>query len=274
MAHVALAVGLPKVIAPPGAMFVAAQHDDPFARMLADAYTLLHSRGGDLSHTMDELEHLAQRMRCHEKSTRMRIWQICISSETLHAEPGRKMNMKPAREQPSDTTLRDGQHVLIRPIGKQDIELERRFIELLSPSSRRFRFLGTMNSPDNALLKQLVDIDPSRDVAFIALSGQGAEQREVGVARLSTGADERTCEFAVTVSDEWHHKGLGTMLMQRLVDSAMARGLESMYSIDAADNGLMREFAEHMGLRHEPDPNDATQVRYSLDLKKAAVVRV
>lgn len=39
-----------------------------------------------------------------------------------------------------------------------------------------------------------------------------------------------------------------------------------MDSSDAWDNELMRRFAAHMGLRHEIDPGDATQVRYSLDL--------
>ena len=38
--------------------------------------------------------------------------------------------------------LRDGTTVLIRPITDEDVTLERRFIEGLSPQSSRFRFLG------------------------------------------------------------------------------------------------------------------------------------
>ena len=38
-------------------------------------------------------------------------------------------------------TLSDGTHVLIRLIRSSDAELERAFIEHLSPESRRFRFL-------------------------------------------------------------------------------------------------------------------------------------
>ena len=49
--------------------------------------------------------------------------------------------------------LRDGTSVTIRALHVEDIELERRFIEALSPTSRRFRFLETMNSPSEALLK-------------------------------------------------------------------------------------------------------------------------
>lgn len=65
--------------------------------------------------------------------------------------------------------LRDGTRVLIRPIRARDIELERRFIEGLSPTSRRFRFLESMSSPSEALLKQLTLINPSTDAAYVAV---------------------------------------------------------------------------------------------------------
>ena len=165
--------------------------------------------------------------------------------------------------------LRDGTRVMIRPIHKQDIELERRFIEGLSPRSRHFRFLAAITSPSDELLKQLTEIDSATAVAYVALVAVGAEKREVGVARFSAEPDGKDCEFAVTVSDDWQNRGLGTVLMRHLVDAVRARGVESMHSSDAADNDLMRKFAEHLGLQHHRDPNDATMVRYSLDLKTA-----
>ena len=162
--------------------------------------------------------------------------------------------------------LRDGTRVFVRPIHAEDIELERRFIEALSPSSRRFRFLETMHSPSPALLKQMTVINPSTDAAYVALLGTGAQTVEIGVARFSARADGLDCEFAVTVSDEWQHKGLGTLLMRRLIDVAKARGIKKMHSSDAADNGLMRKFAEHLNFHHVRDPDDATLVLYSVDL--------
>ncbi len=171
----------------------------------------------------------------------------------------------PAHGPSWDVVLTGGQAVLIRQIRKQDVELERRFIERLSPESRRFRFLGTLVSPSDNLLRKLVALDPARDIALIALIGAGAEQSEIGVARLSAEGDD-TCEFAVTVSDEWHQKGLGTVLMQHLIRMATDRGIKSMHSIDAADNEPMREFAAHLGFKRTADPDDATRVVHSLDL--------
>lgn len=147
-----------------------------------------------------------------------------------------------------------------------DVELERRFIEGLSPQSRRFRFLESMKSPSDALLKQLTAIDPATDAAYVAVLGSGNEERQIGVARFSALPDGNDCEFAVTVSDEWQHKGLGSALMKRLTDTARARGIESMHSSDAADNEAMHKFADHLDFHHERDPDDARQILYSVNL--------
>ncbi len=162
--------------------------------------------------------------------------------------------------------LKDGTRVLVRPIHMDDIELERRFIQTLSPTSRRFRFLETMNAPSDALLKQMTVINPSTDAAYVAIIDEGGQPREIGVARFSARPDGHDCEFAVTVSDAWQNKGLGTLLMKRLTEVAMARGIKTMHSSDAADNTRMRQFAEHLGLQHRRDPDDATLVLYSMDL--------
>ena len=165
--------------------------------------------------------------------------------------------------------LRDGTTVLIRSIRHSDLELERRFIEDLSPQARRFRFLGEIKSPSPALLKQLTQLDPARDVAFVALIADGAEKREIGVSRFNMRVDGLTCECAVTVSDDWRNKGLATTLMRHLIDVARERGIECMYSMDSAENYEMRELAEHLGFTRKPDPDDSTQVLHTLDLKAA-----
>ncbi len=166
-----------------------------------------------------------------------------------------------------DEMLHDGTQIHIRSIRRRDVALEKRFIETLSPDSRRFRFLESMRSPSDALLKQLTDIDHTRDAAFIAVVVIDGVEREVGVARFNTSDTAETCEFAVTVSDEWQRKGLGTSLMRHLLESARARGIRTLYSSDAADNVAMRKFAEHLHFRHERDPDDAAQVKYSVDLQ-------
>lgn len=163
-------------------------------------------------------------------------------------------------------TLRNGKSVTIRPLRKEDAELERRFIDALCAQSRRFRFLGQISSASPELVRQLTDIDYVHDVAFVAVADVDGEQREIGVARYSVADDGRSCECAVTVGDAFHGQGLGTLLMTHLIDVARGRGIREMFSIDAAENAPMRELAHDLGFRREYDPEDAAQVIHRLAL--------
>ncbi|QBB71165.1 GNAT family N-acetyltransferase [Pseudolysobacter antarcticus] len=167
--------------------------------------------------------------------------------------------------------LRDGTTVLIRAIRDEDAELERRFIEQLSPQSRRFRFLGEIKSPDPQLLRQFTHVDQVKEVAFVALIAVGTAEREIGVSRYSVLGDGVTCECAIAVSDEWHNQGLATLLMNHLIDVARQHGISRMYSVDAPDNQGMRDLAEHLGFVRTRDPNDARQVLHTLDLNAPTV---
>jgi GNAT superfamily N-acetyltransferase len=163
-------------------------------------------------------------------------------------------------------TLRNGTAVTIRPLRKDDAELERRFIDSLSAQSRRFRFLGQISCASPELVRRLTDIDYVHDVAFVAVATIDGERREIGVARYSVAEDGRSCECAVTVGDDFHGQGLGTLLMTHLIDVARGRGIGDMFSIDSAENSAMRELALSLGFRREPDPDDASQVIHRLSL--------
>ncbi len=166
--------------------------------------------------------------------------------------------------------LRDGTDVRIRPIQRGDVELERRFIEELSARSRRFRFLDSMSSPSVALLRELTEIDATTEAAYVAIVVEDGRECEIGVARLSAPANSTDCEFAIAVSDAWQRRGLGTLLMQRLIEVATARGLKTMHSVDSAENDPMRAFAKHLHLAGERNPEDVTQMLYSVDLPVSA----
>jgi GNAT superfamily N-acetyltransferase len=165
-------------------------------------------------------------------------------------------------------TLHDNSYVLIRPITAQDKDTERAFIEGLSAQSRRYRFLGAMACPSERVIEQFTNIDYVHDVAFAAVIPEDARERIVGVSRYSTDADGVNCECAVTVSDEWQQKGLGTLLMKHLIEVARARGIRRMTSIDAAENTKMQDLATYLGFHTRMDPDDASQVIHELDLEE------
>lgn len=164
-------------------------------------------------------------------------------------------------------TLHDKTRVVIRPVTRQDSTAEREFIEALSPQSRRFRFLGQIRHPSSELIRQFTDIDYNHEVAFAAVVPDDAREKFLGVSRYSTNSDGTSCECAITVLDEWHNKGLGSMLMKHLIEVARARGILYMYSIDSVENVDMADLAKHLGFTRRIDPEDGTQVVYSLWLQ-------
>jgi RimJ/RimL family protein N-acetyltransferase len=169
--------------------------------------------------------------------------------------------------QTTPVTLPDGKCINIRPIDSSDVELERRFITELSPESRRFRFLDTMTVPSESLLRQLTTVDATRDAALGAIDPK--TERLVGVARFSSDATGRA-EVAIVISDDWQHQGLGSLLAHRIIELAQARGIRELYSMDSDDNHVMRRFARKLGFSSHIDPDDATQVIYSLSLHRTA----
>jgi GNAT superfamily N-acetyltransferase len=158
--------------------------------------------------------------------------------------------------------------MLIRPLGAQDVDMERCFVDQFSLTSWCFRFLELMRAPGMASLRTLTAFNPGTDVGFLALTVVGSREEPIGVARFHAGPDRPDCRFAVSVADRWRNNGLGTLLMQRLIEAARARGIEAMHSSAACDNDVMNRFALHLKLGHRRDPDDDRQVLYNIDLKK------
>ncbi len=165
----------------------------------------------------------------------------------------------------SSGILKDGRKVTIRPLQPQDTAIEREFIMRLSPQSRRYRFLSSIALPGEQLLERLTQLDDATEAAFVALAVESGVEREVGVARMSAVGDGRA-EFAVTVRDDWQHKGLGTLLTKQVIEAARRRGLNALYSVDASENGPMNGFAKTLGFCSDVNPHDATEVIHTLRL--------
>ncbi|MEJ1228248.1 GNAT family N-acetyltransferase [Pseudomonas sp. CCNWLW56] len=161
--------------------------------------------------------------------------------------------------------LKDGRHVLIRPLRDEDRQREYDFIKRLSPESRHMRFLAQVTEPGTALLDQLMDVDCKARMAYIALVHDNGQLVEIGVSRYCATA-EHECECAVTVADAWQHLGLGTLLMEHLIDAARKNGFRQMYSVDAASNAAMRDLAHGLGFETRTDPDDTRQVIHRLYL--------
>ena len=107
-----------------------------------------------------------------------------------------------------------------------------------------------------AMLVRFTQIDYDLEMALIAVVDKNGEETEIGVARYTTNPDGTSCEFAIVIADEWHHKGLGMHLMNQLMTIARARDLDFMEGEVLSNNKSMLALAEKLGFRIETDAND------------------
>jgi RimJ/RimL family protein N-acetyltransferase len=154
----------------------------------------------------------------------------------------------------TETILRDGSTVTIRPIEPDDGPRIREIWDAMSAESRRRRFLTPANEVSEEELRYLVDVDHKRHEALLALDDAG---RAVGVARfVRTPGDRTSAEVAVVVADDWHRRGLGTELLDLLTARARALEIERYTAIVSRDNevvlnALDRAGAERVGFTDE-----------------------
>jgi acetyltransferase len=163
-------------------------------------------------------------------------------------------------------TLRDGGVVLLRPIRPEDAAIELDFVARQSDDSRYMRFFSPIKTLTPRMLARFTQLDPEQELALLATVGAGAEESIVGVARYSPNADGESAEFAVAVDDRWHGRGLGALLMQRLMQAARAAGYQRLTGAVLASNQKMHKLMHALGFVVASAGRDPGVNEYSIDL--------
>ena len=163
------------------------------------------------------------------------------------------------RELEEAVTLKDGLHLLIRPIQPEDAERERAFVARLSPETLYFRFMMPVRELPPAMIERFTQIDYGRELALVGITGEGAQQKLVGVARITPTTVPARCEFAIVVEETMQGTGLARMLMQRLFKAARTRGYTEMEGSVLRENPRMLKFCESLGFEILPNPDDSNE---------------
>jgi len=162
--------------------------------------------------------------------------------------------------------LADATDITIRPIRPEDAELEQDFVRGLSSDSKYFRFMETLQELTPAMLVRFTQIDYDREMALMAVTNQAGKEVELGIARYTTNTDAESCEFALVVSDQWQHRGLGHKLMTALMDVARAKGLKRMEGEVLTTNQAMLQLVTSLAFAVTTHPDDPTVKRVTKQL--------
>lgn len=135
--------------------------------------------------------------------------------------------------------------------------------ERLSANSRYLRFMQHKKQLADSAVQRGVNPRPGREFAFVATIPAADGIDIVGAAQYvrADEVDDRTCEFAITVAEDWRASGLATALLASLVRRARRDGYEAMEGYVIAENIAMLRLAQKLGFEIEPVAGEATVLR-------------
>ncbi len=172
------------------------------------------------------------------------------------------MTPEQALELSAEATVGGGLAVHIRPIMPSDKDSLVASFNRMSDESVYMRFFSPIDHLSQSQLKYFTEIDYTDHFAFVALEGT----KGCGVARyIRLKDDPCTAEAAVAVTDDYHHLGIGTLLLEMLAGAAIANGLKHFQMLVRTENTAMVDLTEKMGARRAPS-DDPGVIRFILDL--------
>jgi GNAT superfamily N-acetyltransferase len=129
--------------------------------------------------------------------------------------------------------LRDGERIGVRPIRLADGDQLAGLHARLSPDSIYRRYFGFKPVLSPAEILRFTGISEEWRFALVGVRSTG---ELAGVARYEGQAGRTDAEIALIVDDALHHLGLGSRLLQRLVDVAVVSGMTSLTAVVLASN--------------------------------------
>jgi acetyl coenzyme A synthetase (ADP forming)-like protein len=143
-------------------------------------------------------------------------------------------------------TLRDGSTAQVHVAGPGDREALIAFFENLSPQSRWRRFFSlALPAPD--LIASLCDCSrPRSALTLVATRVQEGQPRIIATGSYQA-KHRNTAEVAITVADDFQHKGLGTLLLERLALVAVRHGFTHFWAVARMENQPMLQVFREAG---------------------------
>ncbi|MEM2263203.1 MAG: bifunctional acetate--CoA ligase family protein/GNAT family N-acetyltransferase [Candidatus Bathyarchaeia archaeon] len=142
--------------------------------------------------------------------------------------------------------MRDGRTVLLRPIKPEDEPLWLEMFQNCSEESIRYKLFQTLKHMPHEVRVRYCNIDYDREIAIVAELTENGKRKIIGTARVSIDPNGKSGELAFLVADPWQGLGLGTKLVDYVIEICRERGLETIYAIMVPDNlkaiELMKKF--------------------------------
>jgi acetyltransferase len=153
------------------------------------------------------------------------------------------------------SALQDGTAYLLRPIRPEDEPAVLRLFERMTPDDVRLRFLAPLLQLSHQAAARLTQIDYDREMGLVAVARpfHGAEAQIQAAVRIAADPDNQKAEFAIMVQSDLKGRGLGSLLMKKIIAYAAERGIGEMVGQVLPEDRGMLELCRSLGFRRKDD---------------------
>ena len=151
--------------------------------------------------------------------------------------------------------LPDGAELLVREAAADDLDGVRRLHARTSPQSRGRRYLGTATTPSDTRLRRLLEPVSGTTLLAVHFDPATGEEQVVAAGTLATEGD--LGEVTLLVEDAWQRRGIGTVLLRRLIAWAARADLEAVVAHVGAENVAMLRTLRRLGADGTADRDGA-----------------
>jgi acetyltransferase len=174
------------------------------------------------------------------------------------------------QELQEDIILADGTELLLRPILPEDEPALQRAFARLTPAEIRLRFFAPIKRLSHLAAARFTQPDYDREMVLIVTDHGAPGATEIhGVVQISADPDNERAEYAIVVRRELTGRGLGTLLMRRIIEYAQRRGIHVIFGDVLRDNTAMLRLCDELGFTRHAVADDPDVVRVELDLADA-----
>lgn len=158
-----------------------------------------------------------------------------------------------------------GRDLLLRPIRAEDLPLYREFLAQITSQDLYMRFLAGIHELPEPEIMHFTHVDYDREMAFVVLGRTDTGTEEIlGVARTCADPDNVTAEFAVLVRSDMKGRGIGSLLMGKLIRYSRARGIRRLWGNVLSENTAMLHLAKSFGFRVRSIDHDVEEIELDL----------
>jgi acetyltransferase len=187
-------------------------------------------------------------------------------------KPGEETKRFAIRPYPSELEgkfrLSDGTEIKLHPVRPEDEPSLRAGFARLSASDVRMRFFFAMKTLPHNLAARLTQIDYDREMAFVAFLPKPSGDEGMGIVRLVADPDNRQGEFAIVVDPSFRNRGLGRLLMERIIAHGKQRGLGEIFGHVLEDNAPMRKLCRSLGFAEKKSADDPDVIDVTMPLQR------